>query len=49
MKYHREVEGMPTADELRAEFSRNGLEVGRLEAERTLRFVSEEDQPGGRR
>jgi len=49
VKYHREVEGMPTADKLRAEFSRNGLEVARLEVEGTLRFVSEEDQPGGRR
>ena len=48
VKYHREVEGMPTADELRAEFSRNGLEVGRLEAEGTLRFISENGEPGER-
>lgn len=48
VKYHREVEGMPTADELRDEFSRNGLEVGRLEAEGTLRFVSEGGGPGER-
>src|SRR5215218_1483943 len=33
VKYHREVEGMPSADELRAEFGRNGLEVERLVAE----------------
>jgi excisionase family DNA binding protein len=48
VKYHREVEGMPTAEELRAAFSRNGLEVGRLEAEGTLRFISEKGEPGGR-
>jgi excisionase family DNA binding protein len=48
VKYHREVEGMPTADELREEFSRNGLEVGRLEAEGTLRFISEGGEPGER-
>ena len=48
VKYHREVEGMPTADELRAEFVRNGLEVGRLEAEGTLRFISEKGEPGER-
>ena len=48
VKYHREVGGMPTADELRAEFSRNGLEVGRLEAEGTLRFISEKGEPGER-
>src|SRR5215203_1762724 len=33
VKYHREVEGMPSVDELRAEFGRNGLEVARLEGE----------------
>ena len=48
VKYHREVEGMPTADELRAEFVRNGLEVGRLEAEGKLRFISEKGEPGER-
>ncbi len=48
VKYHREVEGMPTAGELREEFSRNGLEVGRLEAEGRLRFVSETGEPGER-
>ena len=48
VKYHREVEGMPTADELRDEFVRNGLEVGRLEGEGRLRFVSEEGEPGER-
>jgi excisionase family DNA binding protein len=48
VKYHREVEGMPTADELRDEFVRNGLEVGRLEAEGTLRFISEGGEPGER-
>jgi excisionase family DNA binding protein len=48
VKYHREAEGMPTAEELRAEFSRNGLEVGRLEGEGRLRFVSERGEPGER-
>lgn len=48
VKYHREVEGMPTADELRVAFSRNGLEVARLEAEGTLRFVSETGETGER-
>src|SRR5215213_8243425 len=48
LKYHREVERMPTADELRAEFVRNGLEVGRLEAEGRLHFVSERGEPGER-
>jgi excisionase family DNA binding protein len=48
VKYHREAEGMPTADELRDEFSRNGLEVERLEAEGTLRLVSERGEPGER-
>ncbi len=48
VKYHRVAEGMPTAEELRAELSRNGLEVGRLEAEGTLRFVSEGGKPGER-
>jgi excisionase family DNA binding protein len=48
LKYHREVEGMPTAEELRAELSRNGLEVGRLEDEGRLRFVSERGEPGER-
>ena len=48
VKYHREAEGMPTAEELRAELSRNGLEVGRLEDEGRLRFVSERGEPGGR-
>ena len=48
VKYHREVEGMPTADELRDEFVRNGLEVGRLEDEGTLRFVTERGEPGER-
>jgi excisionase family DNA binding protein len=48
LKYHREVEGMPNADELRAEFLRNGLEVGRLEDEGRLRFVSERGEPGER-
>ena len=48
LKYHREVEGMPTADELRAEFVQNGLEVERLEAEGRLRFVSERGEPGER-
>jgi excisionase family DNA binding protein len=48
VKYHREVEGMPTADELRAEFIRNGLEVGRLEDEGRLCFISEKGKPGGR-
>src|SRR5215218_5055211 len=48
LKYHREVEGMPTAGELRDEFVRNGLEVGRLEAEGRLRFVSERGEPGER-
>jgi excisionase family DNA binding protein len=48
VKYHREAEGMPTADGLRAEHSRNGLEVGRLEAEGRLRFVSEKSEPGER-
>ena len=48
VKYHREVEGMPTAGELRAELSRNGLEVGHLEGEGRLRFVSERGEPGER-
>ena len=48
LKYHREVERMPTADELRAEFVQNGLEVERLEAEGRLRFVSERGEPGER-
>ena len=48
VKYHREVGGMPTAEELRAEFVRNGLEVGRLEDEGRLRFVTEKDEPGER-
>jgi excisionase family DNA binding protein len=48
VKYHREAEGMSTAGELRSELSRNGLEVGRLEGERRLRFVSERSEPGGR-
>src|SRR5215218_1112738 len=48
LKYHREVAGMPTADELRDEFVRNGLEVGRLEAEGRLRFVTERGEPGER-
>jgi excisionase family DNA binding protein len=48
VKYHREVEGMPSADELRAEFGRNGLEVARLEGEGRLRFVSERGEPGER-
>src|SRR5215218_3443156 len=47
VKYHREVEGMPTSGELRAELSRNGLEVGRLEEGR-LRFISEKGEPGER-
>ena len=48
VKYHREVAGMPTAEELRAEFVRNGLEVARLEAEGRLSFVSEKGEPGER-
>ena len=48
LKYHREVEGMPTAGELRDEFVRNGLEVGRLEDEGRLRFVTERGEPGER-
>jgi excisionase family DNA binding protein len=48
VKYHREAEGMPTADELRDEFVRNGLEVGRLEGEGRLRLVSEKGEPGER-
>jgi excisionase family DNA binding protein len=48
VKYHREVEGMPTAEELRDEFVRNGLEVGRLEGEGRLRLVSERGEPGER-
>jgi len=48
VKYHREVGGMPTADELRAELSRNGLEVARLEAEGRLRLISERGEPGER-
>jgi excisionase family DNA binding protein len=48
VKYHREAEGMPTAAALRAELSRHGLEVGRLEDEGRLRFVSEWEEPGGR-
>jgi excisionase family DNA binding protein len=46
VKYHREVGGMPTAEELKAEFVRNGLEVARLEGEGRLRFVSEKGEPG---
>ena len=48
VKYHREVEGMPSAEELRAELGRNGLEVERLEGEGRLCFVSEKGEPGGR-
>jgi excisionase family DNA binding protein len=48
VKYHREAEGMPAADELRAEFVRNAFEVERLEAEGRLRFVSERGEPGER-
>lgn len=48
VKYHREVADMPAADELRAAFARNGLEVARLEAEGTLRFISETGEPGER-
>jgi len=48
VKYHREVGGMPTAEELRGEFVRNGLEVERLEGEGRLRFVSEKGEPGER-
>ena len=48
VKYHREVDGMPTADELRDEFTGNGLEVRRLEFEGTFRFVSERGEPGER-
>ena len=48
VKYHREVEGMPTFEELRAELILNGLEVGRLEGEGRLRFVPERGEPGGR-
>jgi excisionase family DNA binding protein len=48
VKYHRIAEGMPTADELRDELIRNGLEVRRLEDEGTLRFVSETGEPGER-
>jgi excisionase family DNA binding protein len=48
VKYHREVEGMPTADELRAELSRNGLGVERLEGEGRLRFIPERGEPGER-
>src|SRR5215213_9026007 len=48
VKYHREVEGMPTSGELRAELERNGLEVGRLEGEGRLRLGSERGEPGGR-
>src|SRR5688572_11132027 len=48
LKYHREIEGMPTAGELRDEFVRNGLEVGRLEDEGRLRFVTERGEPGER-
>jgi len=48
VKYHREVEGMPTAEELRAEFVRNGLEVRRLEDEGRLCFISEKGEPGER-
>lgn len=48
VKYHREAEGMPTAEELRAEFVRNGLEVARLEGEGRLGFVSEGGEPGER-
>ena len=47
-KYHREVEGMPTADELRDAFVRNGLEVERLEDEGRLRFITERGEPGER-
>jgi len=48
VKYYRETEGMPTAEDLRAEFVQNGLEVARLEGEGRLRFVSERGEPGGR-
>src|SRR5215218_6134876 len=48
VKYHREVEGMPTTEELRDEFVRNGLEVGRLKGEGSLRFVSERGEAGER-
>jgi len=48
VKYLRQVEGMPTAEEFRAEFGRNGLEARRLEAEGRLRFVSERGKPGER-
>jgi excisionase family DNA binding protein len=48
VKYHREVEGMPTAEELRTELSRNGLEVARLEAEGRLSFFAESGEPGSR-
>jgi excisionase family DNA binding protein len=48
LKYHREVEGMPTAGELRDELSRNGLEVGHLEGEGRLRLVTERGEPGER-
>src|SRR3712207_9400882 len=37
------------SDELRAEFERNGLEVGRLEREGRLLMRPEEDPLGGRR
>jgi len=48
VKYHREADGMPTAGELRAELSRNGLEVGRLEGEGRFHFVRERGEPGSR-
>jgi excisionase family DNA binding protein len=48
VKYHREVEDMPTADELRDAFVHNGLEVERLEGEGRLRFVTERGEPGER-
>ena len=48
VKYHREAEGMPTAEELRAELSRNGLQVERLEEGGVLRFITERGEPGER-
>ncbi|MGH3146411.1 MAG: helix-turn-helix domain-containing protein [Rubrobacter sp.] len=48
VKYHREVEGMPSADELRAEFARNGLEVERLEGEGRFRLITERGEAGER-
>jgi len=37
-----------TEDELREEFERHGLEVGRLEEEGRFRFIEESDPAGGR-